>query len=103
MASLFISYSRKNIEVVHRLADALKSQDLDFWIDWESIEPTVDWWREIRKGIEEADNFIFLLSPDSVASKVCGQVLEQAVKNGKRLIPVVIGDVKAEQVPSSLR
>ena len=71
MPSLFISYSRKDIEVARKLTEAFKDQDLDVWIDWEGIAPTVDWWQEIEKGIEEADIFLFLISPDSAKSKVC--------------------------------
>jgi WD40 repeat protein len=103
MANVFISYSRKDKEIARRLTEALKGQDLDFWIDWEGIEPTVDWWQEIEKGIESADNFLFLISPDSTSSKVCKREIEHAVKNGKRLIPLVVRDVKAEEVPEALR
>ena len=103
MANLFISYSRKDKETVSKLTEALKSQDLDFWIDWEGIEPTVDWWREIEKGIEGADNFLFLISPDSSSSPVCRREIEHAVKNGKRLIPVVVRDIRAEESPAQLR
>jgi len=103
MASLFISYSRKDKEAARKLTEALKGQEFDFWIDWEGIEPTVDWWREIEKGIEGADNFLFLISPDSASSNVCKQEIEHAVKNGKRLIPVVVRDTKAEEVASELR
>src|SRR5688572_6204213 len=103
MASLFLSYSRRDIEIARRLTEAFKGQELDFWIDWEGIPPTVDWWKEIEKGIEEADIFLFLLSPDSAKSKVCGQEIEHAVKNGKRLIPVVVRDINAADSPSALR
>src|SRR6266508_1293574 len=103
MASLFISYSRKDIEVARRLTDAFKGQGLDFWIDWEGIPPTVDWWREIERGIEGADIFLFLLSPDSARSKVCKQEIEHAAKNGKRLIPVVVMDINAGDAPAELK
>jgi WD40 repeat protein len=103
MTNVFISYSRKDKEAARRLTEAFKAQDLDFWIDWEGIEPTVDWWREIEKGIEGADNFLFLISPDSASSRVCRQEVEHAVKNGKRLIPVVVRDIKAEEAPEPLR
>lgn len=102
MASLFISYSRKDIEVARRLTEAFNGQGLDFWIDWEGIPPTVDWWKEIEKGIEEADIFLFLISPDSTKSQVCKQELEHAAKNGKRLIPVVVSDIKPEESPTEL-
>ena len=103
MASLFISYSRKDIEAARKLTEAFKGQDLDFWIDWEGIPPTVDWWKEIEKGIEEADIFLFLLSPDSCKSSVCQREIEHAIKSGKRLIPIVVRDVKAEESPAELR
>jgi len=57
---------------------------------------------EIEKGIEEADIFVFLLSPDSVVSKVCKQEIDTAIKNGKRLIPLVIRDIKGEEAPAEL-
>jgi WD40 repeat protein len=103
MASLFISYSRKDIEFAHKLTEAFKGQDLDFWIDWEGIPPTVDWWNEIQKGIEEADIFLFLISPDSAKSRICRQEIEHAAKNGKRLIPVVVCDISADESPAELR
>lgn len=102
MTSLFISYSRKDKDAAQKLTDAFQVQDLDFWIDWEGIPPTVDWWKEIEKGIEEADEFLFLLSPSSCASKVCKREIEHAVKNGKRLIPVVVRDIQTEDVPAEL-
>ena len=39
MASLFISYSRKDKEAARKLTEAFKGQDLDFWIDWEDCQP----------------------------------------------------------------
>ena len=102
MASLFISYSRRDVEAARKLTDAFKGQDLDYWIDWEGIPPTVDWWKEIEKGIEEADAFLFLISPDSIKSKVCKQEIDHAVKNAKRLIPVVVRDTTAQEASSEL-
>ena len=103
MASLFISYSRLDIDFAYRLTGSLNAQKMDFWIDWEGIPPTVDWWKEIERGIEEADIFLFLLSPDSAKSKVCKQEIEHAVRNGKRLIPIVVRDVKSDEAPPELR
>lgn len=93
MTSLFISYSRKDIDFARKLTEAFEGQDLDFWIDWEGIPPSVDWWKEIEKGIEEADIFLFLLSPDSITSKICKQEIDHAIKNGKRLIPVAVREI----------
>jgi formylglycine-generating enzyme required for sulfatase activity len=102
MARIFVSYSRKNKEFCRRLTDELQKRDLDFWVDWEGIPPTVDWMLEIEKGIEEADAFLAIVSPDWISSKVCLDELNIAVKNGKRLIPVVPFDIVWNDVPPTL-
>ena len=102
MAKIFISYSRKDIAFAKRLTSELQKSELDFWIDWEGIPPTVDWWKEIEKGIEEADAFLFLISPDSAKSKVCLQEIDTAVTNGKRIIPIVVREIQWEDTPPKL-
>ena len=102
MARIFVSYSRKNKDFCRQLTDELKTRDLDFWVDWEGIPPTVEWMKEIEKGIEEADTFIAVVSNDWIASPVCIEELNIAVKNGKRLIPVVPYDIVWNDVPADL-
>jgi len=89
---VFISYSRRDIDFVKQLDAALRKLDRDPWIDWEDIPATADWWQEIERGIEAADTFVFILTPSSIASKVCNQEVEHAVKHHKRLVPVVRDD-----------
>lgn len=89
MTDVFISYSRKDKAFVQVLNQALENSKYDAWVDWENIPLTADWWEEIKAGIEAADTFIFVISPDSVASKVCGQEIDHAVENNKRLVPIV--------------
>lgn len=102
MAKIFISYSRKDIEFAKKLTGELTKSDLDFWVDWEGIPPTVDWMKEIEKGIEEADTFLAIVTPAWIASKVCIDELAIAVKNGKRLIPVVPDEISWNDVPPAL-
>ena len=102
MARIFVSYSRKNIDFCKRLTDELQKRDLDFWVDWEGIPPTVDWLKEIEKGVEEADTFLAIVSPEWISSKICLDELDIAVKNGKRLIPVVPIEIKWNDAPPEL-
>ena len=92
MVDVFISYSRKDKEFVKALHTALVKCDRDAWVDWEDIPLTADWWQEIEGGIEAADTFVFVVSPNSTASRVCSQEIDHAVKHHKRLVPVVRRD-----------
>lgn len=102
MTRIFISYSRKNMVFAKHLTGALQSRDIDFWVDWEGIPPTVDWMQQIQKGIEGADIFLFIISPDSIKSDVCKKELAIAVQNGKRLVPIVATEVTWDEAPSEI-
>ena len=102
MSDVFISYSRRDIDFVRHLFDQLKARDRDAWADWQDIPPTADWLAEIYSGIESANTFLFIISPDSVASEICTLEIEHAVKHNKRLIPVVWKEVEDRQVHSAM-
>jgi hypothetical protein len=103
MAKLFVSYSRKDAVAAHKLIEAFKSIQQDVWVDWESIPPAVDWLEQIFRGIEESDAFIFLISPDSIASEVCKVEINRAAQNNKRIIPIVLRDVQPKDSPENIR
>ena len=67
MSDVFISYSRRDIDFVRHLFDQLTTRDREPWADWQDIPPTADWLAEIY--IEAANTFLFVTSPDSVASE----------------------------------
>jgi hypothetical protein len=96
MAKVFISYSRLDQPFVRELNEALKNSEQDPWVDWQKIEIGTKWWSEIQKGIESADTFVFVVSPNSVASKVCGDEVKHALRHGKRFIPILRKEVPRE-------
>ena len=102
MADLFISYSRKDREFVQRLNQALVARGRDVWVDLDDILPTEEWMKKICSGIEGANNFVFVISPDAIASKVCGQEVDHAVDNHKRIVPILHRDVAAGDAPPAL-
>ena len=102
MSDVFISYSRKDKDFVRQLHDALAARQQDVWVDWEDIPPTADWHAEIFAAIQSANSFIFVLSPDSIASQVCGEELAHAVKQQKRLVPIVCREVNPQSAPLSV-
>ncbi|UBF27568.1 tetratricopeptide repeat protein [Kovacikia minuta CCNUW1] len=100
---VFISYSRRDSEFVRRLLNRLQGENRDAWVDLQSIEAAEDFWQAIEIGIEAANAFIFILSPDSVASAYCNKEIDHAVQHNKRLIPVVCRNVEAAAVHGALR
>ena len=87
MADAFISYSRKDTAFVRRLDEALKSRKREAWVDWEGIRPTEEFMQAIYRAIEAADALIFVLTPDSVASVICGREVAHAAVYNKKLVP----------------
>ncbi len=102
MKQLFISYSRKDTEFTRHLTKRFDVEGLQAWVDWQDIPPSIDWMKEIQKGIEDANVFVYLISPDSISSTVCMQELQHAVLNGKRIIPIIIRDIDVKLVPASV-
>lgn len=100
MSHIFISYSRKDLSFTQKIVDALASNNLETWVDWKSIPKGEKWLEEIYRGIEEADAFLFLISPDSVKSDNCSKEITHAVKNNKRIIPLVVRDADSKIIPS---
>jgi hypothetical protein len=70
--------------LAQKIVDALAANNLDTWIDGKSITKGENWEQEIYCGIEEAAAFLFLISPDSVASETCNDEIAHAVRNGRQ-------------------
>ena len=87
---------------MHRLDESLKSRGREPWVDWEDIRPTHDFMQAIYRAIEGADAFVFVLSPDSIASVVCGREIAHAVAHNKRMVPIEAREVNAAAVPEPL-
>ncbi|MBD2461001.1 toll/interleukin-1 receptor domain-containing protein [Oscillatoria sp. FACHB-1407] len=86
---VFISYSRKDKAFVEVLSEAFKRIGRDPWVDWTDIYKGEEWWQAIQRGIESANTFIFVISPDSVASAVCRDEIDYAAHCHKRFLPIV--------------
>ena len=98
MTDVFISYSRKDQDFSNWLVRSFEHNQREVWLDKDDILPTSQWLAEIYAGIEAADNFVFIISPDSVRSQVCGWEVAHAVKHNKRLIPVLRRDVNFKEL-----
>lgn len=99
---VFISYSRKDISFARILYESIVSRNKEVWIDWEDIPPSTDWLQEIFSAIESADTFIFIISKNSITSDICVLEISHAIKNSKKIIPIVIPGPNPSKIPPSL-
>ena len=86
---VFISYSRKDQAFVRTLDQAFRALDRIPWVDWSSIRKGEEWWTAIQRGIEGANTFVFVISPDSIESPVCRAEIDHAAQHHKRFLPIV--------------
>jgi hypothetical protein len=101
-AKVFISYSRKDMAFADRLEAALTARGVEPLIDRTEIYAFEEWWKRIEALIARADTVVFVLSPDSVASKVALQEVSFAASLNKRFAPVVHRRVDDKDVPEAL-
>ncbi len=99
---VFISYSRSDSGFARQLNDALQSQGKRTWFDQESIASGSDFRQEICRGIEGADNFLFVLSPNAVNSPYCADEVEYAAKLNKRFVTVLHQPVNSAELHPDL-
>ena len=103
MPNVFVSYSRRDAGFVTRLAEGLKSHGKDVWVDVEGIRDAEVFPVALRRAIEGADTFLFVITPDSVSSPFCDQEVTRASELNKHIIPLALRDVPDEELPEEIR
>ena len=91
----FVSYRRiaEDTAFVDRLQAALAGRGKKVWVDRAEIEPASDWSERIARGIEATKAFVYVITPESVASQECRREYSMAVRRNKLVIPVVLRDL----------
>src|SRR6059058_2958377 len=101
---VFLSYAREDRGFAEgRLAASLAARDKDVWVDVQDIRGGAsDWRANVWAAIEAATAIVFVLTPDSLASRVCAEELQRAAELNKRIIPVLRRSVDGLPVPPPL-
>lgn len=89
MGHIFISYSHKDTEYAHRLANDLQSRGVDVWID-ERLDYGSQWPNEIQKQLDSSDAFIIIMSPRSYSSEWVQSELQRAKRKLKPIFPLLL-------------
>lgn len=100
--TVFLSYSRRDIDFVDRLDADLQARGIKTLVDRAEIEVGELWFKRIKDLISQAETVIFVLSPDSAKSKICADEVDYGKRLGKRFIPVVAHRENLPQIPEAL-
>ncbi|HBL10649.1 MAG TPA: type IV secretion protein Rhs [Cyanobacteria bacterium UBA11162] len=103
MTQVFISYADEDRATMEKIRNSLRRESITVWTNKTDIQTGEAFEEAINRGIEQADNLVFLLSPESVNSTYCQQELDLALSLSKRIIPVLVHETDPTQVPSALR
>ena len=109
--SVFISYVREDSGVAKQLAQVLRQNGVDVWIDRDEIKPGVRWKDAISTAIESGDSFVALFSRNHVskAASYANEEIIQAIEIFRRMprdrqwfFPVKIDDCSVPKTPIGL-
>ncbi|HSL43054.1 MAG TPA: TIR domain-containing protein [Anaerolineales bacterium] len=88
---VFVSYSRRDREIMWRIVRFLREQGLNAWVDNEKLIPgTPIWEEEIEKAIKSASAAIVVMSPDAKSSEWVRREISLADQNRKQIFPVLV-------------
>ncbi|NER51795.1 MAG: TIR domain-containing protein, partial [Symploca sp. SIO1A3] len=103
MTQVVIACSEEDQGTMAKIRCSLRRESLTVWTNTTDIRTGEASEEAIKRGIEQADNLLYLLSPDSVNSTYCQQELDLAVSLHKRIIPILVTETAEAQVPLALR
>ncbi len=93
---VFISYSRKDSEIVNQFVKKLTDTGYKVWIDREGIYSGDQFKAVIAKAIKSSSLVVFISSANSNASEWTVKEIGYALKKGKTIIPVKLDDTEYE-------
>ncbi|MEL6383987.1 MAG: TIR domain-containing protein, partial [Cyanobacteria bacterium J06626_18] len=102
MTQVFLAYAQPDIEVMKNIRRSLQRQGLTVWSSQTDIPTGEAFEQAVNRGIEEADNIVYLLSPESLQSAYCQHELKYALALKKRIIPILIRPLASAVVDVAL-
>jgi WD40 repeat protein len=103
MTQVFLSYADQEYDTAQKIRYSLMREGFTVWISSNDIGTGLDLQAAINRGIEEADNIVYLISPAAVQSEFCQQEMAYAVSLNKRIVPILVATVEPSQIPAALR
>lgn len=100
---IFLSYSRKDTEIMRQLREDMRTAGFTVWLDAEKLEPgTPAWELAVGNAIRSSTCLVIILSPDSATSTWVGRELALAETLEKRIFPILVRGTNQDAIPFRL-
>lgn len=87
---VMLSYARADAGGFAReLADGLEAANFDVLLDVDDIEAAADWQERLSDMIRAVDTLVLVITPGWIASEMCQWELTEALRQNKRIIPLI--------------
>ncbi|MBL8157223.1 MAG: toll/interleukin-1 receptor domain-containing protein, partial [Anaerolineae bacterium] len=96
---VFLSYSRRDADLMHRLRDDMRQSDLAVWTDDALTPGDPQWQLAIQGAIEAAGSVVVIMTPDSKKSEWVLAELQYARTHKVVIVPVLMRGSEADAVP----
>ncbi len=102
MTQVFLCHAEPDKAFTEKIRKTLMRESITVWMNRTDIKTGAQFQAEITRGIEAADNLVYLISPDSLHSEYCQQELDYALAHKKRIIPLLVEPTDLTQIPPIL-
>jgi TIR domain len=92
MGKIFFSYARADSEFVLKLAEDLRSNDVNLWLDQLDIPGGVPWDDAVEEALHASQCLLVILSPVSVTSNNVKDEISFGLEKRKDIVPVLYKD-----------
>lgn len=100
MSQVFISYSRRDMEVVDQYVNSLTQAGMSVWVDREDIKIGNSWRVQIVEAIDTCEAFVLMLSANSAASTNVHKEVILAQDSGR---PTYVVMLEVVRLPPAIR
>src|SRR5687768_3290646 len=93
-SKIFLSYSRRDIQIATALTKDLEALGVNVWMDRHDISIGERWSAAIQKALEDSYAMVLVLSPDSMTSTNVEDEFTYFMDNRKPIVPVMVRPTK---------
>lgn len=103
LSDVFISHAQPEKDLRNQIVRTLAQYNITCWSPQTDVKSGQDWNKAVEEGIEQTDNFVFFITPYTVANDFFRRCLRHANNYNKRIIPLLVLPTPFADFPDEIR